>query len=365
MKSENIIIFFPSIERGGADKNLFMLSNFLSTKLDNLSILTCSPKYRAKFKNLKYIGPKSNFYESFNRAIKTFISIYYLVKVLFVNRKVTILSFQSNLSSIIIGKLFAAKVVTRSNSFPDDWTNNFLKKRFFKFIYKLADKTIVNSIAVKKKFKKFYSIDAVHIYNPVDKSKIISLSRKKIKNLYKHKNSLKLIIVGRLSKEKDHTTFLKSLKILLNKIKFEAIILGSGSQKNIIKRKIYEYNLQNSVKIISFKINPYSYINQSDILVLTSLHEGLPNTLIEAAVLKKFVISSDCETGPREILLNGKAGALFKVSNSKQLAKKILYFSGNKKIMNLMVNLGYSNLHRFDFNNNLKTYLKTIKSVNC
>ena len=197
----------------------------------------------------------------------------------------------------------------------------------------------------------------------VDKSKIISLSRKKIKNLYKHKNSLKLIIVGRLSKEKDHTTFLKSLKILLNKIKFSNHIREWFS-KNIIKRKIYEYNLQNSVKIISFKINPYSYINQSDILVLTSLHEGLPNTLIEAAVLKTFVISSDCETGPREILLNGKAGALFKVSNSKQLAKKILYFSGNKKIMNLMVNLGYSNLHRFDFNNNLKTYLKTIKSVN-
>ena len=64
----------------------------------------------------------------------------------------------------------------------------------------------------------------------------------------------------------------------------------------------------------------------------------MPNILIEAAVLKTFVISSDCETGPKEILLNGKAGALFKVSNSKQLAKKILYFSGNKKIMNTMVN---------------------------
>ena len=48
---------------------------------------------------------------------------------------------------------------------------------------------------------------------------------------------------------------------------------------------------KNFVKIISFKSNPYSYINQSDILVLTSLHEGLPNILIEAAVLKTFVIS--------------------------------------------------------------------------
>ena len=364
MKSENIIIFFPSIERGGADKNLFMLSNFLSSKLDNVSILTSSPKYRAKFKNIKYIGPKSNFYESFNRPIKTFISIYYLVKKLFINRKVTIVSFQSNVFSIIICKLFSAKIVTRSNSFPDDWTNNFLKKNIFKFVYKLADKTIVNSIEVKKKFKKFYNINAIHIYNPIDKSKIISLSRKKIKSLYKHKNSLKLIIVGRLSKEKDHITFLKSLKILLNKIKFEAIILGSGPEKKIINNKIYEYNLQNSVKIICFKNNPYSYINQSDILVLTSLHEGLPNVLIEAAVLKTFVISSDCETGPKEILLNGKGGALFKVSNSKQLAKKILYFSGKKKIMEIMVNINYSNLQRFDFNKNLKAYLKIIKNVN-
>ena len=364
MKSENVIIFFPSIEKGGADKNLFILSNFLSSKLDNVSILTCSPKYRAKFKNIKYIGPKSNFYESFDRPIKTLISIYYLVKALFENRKVIIFSFQANIFSIIICKLFSAKVITRSNSFPDDWTNNYLKKKIFKFVYNLADKTIVNSIEVKKKFKKFYSIHAVHIYNPVDKTKIISLSKKKIKNLYKHKNSLKLIIVGRLSKEKDHITFLKSLKILLNKIKFEAIILGSGSQKDIINDKIYKYNLQNSVKIISFKNNPYSYINQSNILVLTSLHEGLPNILIEAAVLKKFVISSDCETGPKEILLNGKAGALFKVSKSKELAKKILYFNGNKKIMDIMVNNSYSSLHRFDFNKNLKAYLEIIKSVN-
>ena len=118
------------------------------------------------------------------------------------------------------------------------------------------------------------------------------------------------------------------------------------------------------MKIISFKINPYSYINQSDILVLTSLHEGLPNTLIEAAVLKTFVISSDCETGPREILLNGKAGALFKVSNSKQLAKKY-YISVVIKNYEFDGKFNYSNLHRFDFNNNLKTYLKTIKSVNC
>ena len=69
-----------------------------------------------------------------------------------------------------------------------------------------------------------------------------------------------------------------------------------------IKNVILDYDLQNKVKILSFKDNPYPYIKQSDILILSSLHEGLPNVLIEAAVLKTFVISSNCETGPKEIL---------------------------------------------------------------
>ena len=133
-------------------------------------------------------------------------------------------------------------------------------------------------------------------------------------------------MVGRLSKEKDHITFLKCLKILTQKINLETVILGSGNQEDIIKKMIYKYKLDKKVKMISHKNNPYPYIKQSNILVLCSLHEGLPNVLIESAVLKTFVISSNCQTGPKEILLNGKAGALFEVSNSKHLANKILYF---------------------------------------
>ena len=57
--------------------------------------------------------------------------------------------------------------------------------------------------------------------------------------------------------------------------------------------------------------------------MLTSLYEGLPNVLLEAQVLKKFIISSNCPTGPREILLNGKAGSLFKVGDYKKLSDLI------------------------------------------
>ena len=359
MKSSEIIIFFPSIEKGGADNNLFMISNFLAKKLDKVSILTCSNKYKAKFKNIKYIGPNSNIFDNLGRALKTLIALYYLIKIIIIKKKILVLSLQSNILSILICKVFSIKIITRSNSFPNDWTNSFFKKWIFKVFYSLADKIIVNSLQVKKKFKKIYNLNSIHIYNPVDKSKILSLSKYKAGKIYKFKDSLKVIMVGRLSKEKDHITFLKCLNMLSGKVKLESIILGSGNQKNIIKNTIYKYKLEKKVKMISYKNNPYPYIKKSNILVLCSLHEGLPNVLIESAVLKTFVISSNCETGPKEILLNGRAGALFKVSNSKHLANKILHFK-KKKFRKGMIKKAYLNLHRFDYQNNLNKYLKVI-----
>jgi len=356
MKSEEIIIFFPSIEKGGADKNLYMISGFLAKKFENVSILTCAYKYKSKFKNLKYIGPKTNLFENLGRGIKTLIAIYYLIKNISYKKEILVLSFQSNIYSVIICKIFSIKIITRSNSFPNDWTNNLIKKWIFKQIYKLADQTIVNSLEVKRKFEKFYNIKSIHIYNPVDKSKIIRLSKLKIKRIYKYKNSLKIIMVGRLSKEKDHYTFLKSLKNLSKKINYESIILGNGDQRKNLENTIYKYGLQKNVKIISFKSNPYPYIKKSDILILSSLHEGLPNVLIESAVLKTFIISSNCETGPREILLNGKAGGLFRPGDFKQLAKKIIFFNNNKKQTNKMIQLGFNNIGRFDYNKNLNKY---------
>ena len=88
MKSSEIIIFFPSIEKGGADNNLFTVSNFLAKKLDKVSILTCSRKYKTRFKNIKYVGPNSNFFDNLGRGLKTLITLYYLIKVILIKKKV-------------------------------------------------------------------------------------------------------------------------------------------------------------------------------------------------------------------------------------------------------------------------------------
>ena len=84
--------------------------------------------------------------------------------------------------------------------------------------------------------------------------------------------------------------------------------------------------------------------------------------LLEALVLNKFIISSDCPTGPKEILLNGKGGLLFKAGNHKQLTNKIIYYSKNKNKCNKLLKVAIKNLDRFDYQKNLIKYYNLVKS---
>ena len=105
-------------------------------------------------------------------------------------------------------------------------------------------------------------------------------------------------------------------------------------KKKEIINQVNELKLNKIFKILSFKDNPYPYIKKSNIFLLSSKFEGLPNVLLEAITLNKFVISSDCPTGPSEILDNGQGGSLFKVGDHKQLSEKIIFAINNKKKCN-------------------------------
>ena len=98
-------------------------------------------------------------------------------------------------------------------------------------------------------------------------------------------------------------------------------------------------------------------------LVLTSIYEGLPNVILEAITLNKFVISSNCSTGPAEILDRGKGGLLFKVKDYKDLARKIIFYTKNKKTCKKMLKYSKSRLIRFDYNTNLKKYFDLVNSI--
>ena len=358
---KRLIIFIPSIEGGGVEKNLFIISNYLKDKINNISVISISSKYKNKFSNkIKFISPKADFWNSIGRRKKFFVGLFLLFFEILKDRNILVFSFQGNVYCTLLCKLLGIKVIVRSNSAPDGWSQNRFKYLIFKYILGSADKVIVNSLEFKKKFKTKFKIDAKCIYNPLNKKEIIKKSKIKSKIKF-DKKKLKLINVGRYANQKDQLTLLKAVNKIKDKINFTLLLVGRGIEKENLIKYIYENNLSKQVKLIDFQNNPFNLIKLSDVFILTSLYEGLPNVLLESQVLKKFIISSDCPTGPREILLNGKAGFLFNVGDHTELSNLILNYYKNKKLLSKKISIGYKNLSRFDYNRNLKKYLNIIK----
>lgn len=359
---KEIIIFTPTIEDGGVEKNLYNITNYLADKIDKVTVITANNNKNNFNNKINLISPNKNTWNNCNRILKSFITIklafnYYISKP----KHLTILSFNNNIFAIILAKLIRAKIIIRSNTSIQSYLNNFFKKIIFKFFFSLADGVIVNSKEMKNEFKKILRINSTCIYNPIEKrGNIIEKSKKKIKINFFKKNHLNILNIGRLVKQKDHLTLIKSLKFIDQSIKFKLLIIGDGEEKKRILELISKENLHKNVKIIGFKKNIYPYLKSADIFVLSSLNEGLPNVLIECLSLKKIVISTNCKTGPSEILENGKFGSLVEVQNYIELGKTIEKVFNNKKNYKNKINKGYLSLKRFDYKTNCEKYYKTI-----
>ncbi len=363
MTKKNLIIFMPSIEGGGVEKNLFIVANYLSKKINNISLITTSYKYKKKFnRNINIILPKEKYWDRFSRRLKYLICLFMLFKKLIKNKNHIVFAFQANLYCVLICKLLSIKIIIRSNSAPEGWSKNIIKKILYKNIISLADKVMVNSYDFQKSMRKNFDINPVVIYNPLNRSEIIKKSKLKIKNIFP-KNCLKIINIGRFVGQKDQITILKSLNIIKEKINFYAIFLGRGILKNKLINYTNNNDLNNNIKFIDFQKNPYPFIKHSDILILSSKYEGLPNVLLEAITLKKFVISTNCPTGPREILSNGKGGYLFPIGDVKNLSNKIVLYNKNKNKNKKYIKFAYKKLERFDYNANLNKYLNLVNSL--
>ena len=213
----------------------------------------------------------------------------------------------------------------------------------------------------KKQMQTRFGIRVNRIYNPLNKIEIIKKSSENFKNYFFKKRYLKIMNIGRLTEQKDQLTILKAINKLKDKIRIQVIIIGRGKEKDNLLNFINLNKLKKIIKIINPNKNVYNYLKSADLFILSSKYEGLPNVLLEALTLKKFIISSNCPTGPKEILLDGKGGLLFNVGNYHQLSEKILYFLKNKKKCKMKLNKSIKELKRFDYDFNLNQYFKIVK----
>lgn len=185
------------------------------------------------------------------------------------------------------------------------------KKAYSKF-----NEVICVSQTVKEGIEKKYNVkNARVLYNPINREKILKLSKEKIDDI-NLSNKFKLISVGRLSEQKGYDRLLRVFKKLKNDvIDIELILVGNGDKYNELNKYIVENKLEKDVTLLGFKENPYKYVRASDLFVCSSISEGFSLVIGEAMAVGVPVVSVDCP-GPNEILDYGKYGKL--VNNSEE-----------------------------------------------
>ena len=217
---------------------------------------------------------------------------------------------------------FKTKLCLRISGFP--------KLNFFrKFLWRISSNKIskvmcpTNDTVQYLKSKKIFNNNIFCLEDPV--LQIRNLPKKKFDKTLDPKFAKEnIILIGRLTKQKNFELLIKAFsKIIRQYPSLKANILGDGELEKSLKELIDNYGLSKNIILLGHKKNVFKYLFNSKFFILTSLWEDPGFVLVEAALLNKLIISSNCKNGPEEFLNYGKGGLLFESNSVDSLIKNI------------------------------------------
>jgi glycosyltransferase involved in cell wall biosynthesis len=242
----------------------------------------------------------------------------------------------ANIVAVLAARLSGAaiQVFVREASTPsmvetDRWDWRGLVMPFLmRLFYPLADRVIAVSAGVAHDLHEFIGIrpDKIAIiYNPVVDSSVKKASLEQVDHPWLGDSQLPVVLsVGRLGREKDFDTLIRAFALVLRRLPARLLILGEGRERPALEELIRSLGLSPSVQLPGFISNPFPYMAASSVYVLSSKREGLPGALIQALACGCKVVSTDCPSGPSEILQGGEYGELVPVGNQQAMAAAIL-----------------------------------------
>ena len=150
----------------------------------------------------------------------------------------------------------------------------------------------------------------------------------KVNNIDTDQSELKntFLSIGRLTKQKNFSFLISNFKKLNDKKNFNLLIVGDGEDYKKLNELIKQKELSKSIKIIGYQSNVYNYLKNCKCFIMPSLWEDPGFVLVEAAYAGIPIISSNCMSGPKEILNYGKNGLIFESNNSQDFIEKMIKF---------------------------------------
>jgi glycosyltransferase involved in cell wall biosynthesis len=192
--------------------------------------------------------------------------------------------------------------------------------------YRRADAVVAVSRAAALDLQAFLAVQLGNlsvVYNPVITTRVSRLAQEQVDHPWFADNGPVIMSVGRLSEEKDYPTLIRALAGMRTHTDARLLILGEGPLRADLERLVESVGLAGRVSMPGFVSNPYAYMSRADLFVLSSRFEGLPGVLIEALACGCRVTSSDCPSGPREILKDGVLGKLVPVGDVNAMSLAI------------------------------------------
>jgi glycosyltransferase involved in cell wall biosynthesis len=331
-----IAFYLPNLEMGGSEQVAVTLANELTLRGIRVDMVLS----RSRGELLQQLHSGVNIINLNANTFRT--SFWPLVTYLKKYQPSALLSWMdfSNVFAVLAAKLakpqprVAIRIPTTLSRNIKPPIKNIFARLLFHFIYPLADTIISVSGGAADDLARFAWLSRSRIqvvYNPIISQELIAKSAQPLDDPWFYPGHPPVILaVGRLSPAKDYPTLLNAFAILRQKVAANLLILGEGSLRKKLEVMIHELELTDSVRLPGLIMNPFPYMSNADVFVLSSVWEGLPGTLIQAMACGCPVISTDCPSGPSETLGGGRYGTLVPPGKPVMLAEAIIHSLENE-----------------------------------
>ncbi|MEZ8356753.1 glycosyltransferase [Vibrio splendidus] len=329
----NIGFYVPKLNGGGAERVFVNLANEMS-KNENYNVFIFVSKMGGEYDDL--VSNSVTFVSLGNVSLlKSIIPLAKVLKQYSITHLLCGMPFPNFLGviqKIVNPKLHLTLVEHNDLSVQlREGTGGWRKKItpiIIKYSYFIANKVICVSGGVKDFVLSCDSrlINKTEvIYNPIYSNELVNKSLEPLDDDDFVKSDLTLITVARLNRQKNLSLFID----VCNEIKsrdssFKAYVLGEGEERPKLEEKIKSMGLCDHVKLVGFKKNPYNYVRESDVFLLTSKWEGFGNVIVESASCNTPVVSVNCPSGPAEVIESLNCGIIVDSYCPIYLADKVV-----------------------------------------
>lgn len=227
--------------------------------------------------------------------------------------------------AFVTTQLVLAEHVTFSASRVESPLQKLVMRGTMRFFFPSAEAVVAVSNGAAKDLADYAGLSRekiTRIYNPVI-APLVTHVDYHLDSRSAHWNTaeIKILTVGTLKEQKNHELLIRAFSILRERSNAHLLILGEGQLRANLETLIHQLGLDDYVSMPGFISDPTAYYKHADLFALSSDWEGLPTVLIEALAAGTPIVSTDCPSGPREILCDGKYGLLVPRGDAHALAK--------------------------------------------